>query len=203
MADPTDLADRSVWFGGFYELAIKLSGDTLDASLKALWSAAGLGPAYQRRPARVLRDGMRDLAAAVRRRETRLDLVEVPVFADSVRRDQLLAVAEVPSLGSVAAGVLADGDWLTVYLPLAALGALDPRVGGYPFDADAESRAWREPIETWYAGIARHVFAAAPFAHALTGFEVAGYEPAEVAGGRIGVLVPEGGVLAERKVEVW
>lgn len=202
MADPTDLADRSVWFGGFYELAIKLSGDTLDPSLKALWAAAGLGTAYQRRPARVLRDGLRDLAAALGRRETRLDLAEVPVFAASLERDQLLAEADVPGIGRTAAGVLADRDWLTLFLPLGALARHRPEAGAFPIETTG-SRAWREPIEDWYGEIAARVFAAVPFVHAVTGFEVSGYEPDEVRGGRLGLFFPAGGALQHRGVEQW
>jgi hypothetical protein len=72
-------------------------------------------------------------------------------------------------------------DWLDLCLPLGTLGNLDRRVGAYPFDATATSRAWREPIERWFDEVGRAVFQSVPFVHAVTGVEVSGLEASDVA----------------------
>jgi hypothetical protein len=85
-----------------------------------------------------------------------------------------------------------------------ALGNLDKRVGAYPFDDGSDSKGWREPIENWFAAIASAVFAAVPFAYAITGEEVSGIEPSEQTVGRVGVFRPGAdGSLVVEPVKVW
>ena len=211
VTDPTDLTQRSLWRGGSYELAVRLGSPDavrLQRAVQVLWTAAGLGSAVRRRPARLLRDSFRDLGSALRNREAALELVPTEVSGAAALADHLLGVAAVPGLARVAADVTATrgaADWLVLSVPLGALAELDPRVGGYPLVDDlAASRAWREPLEDWFAGIAPRLYDAVPFAHAVSGFEVSGYEPAEVTGGRIASWVPDAeGRLVHHRVESW
>lgn len=197
MTDPADLADPDNWTGGYYELSLLLGphdDDRLDAALQALWAAGGLGPAHTRRP-----------------------LARVEVSAAQLLRTALSCVVRVPGAGRCVGSVMVvreesevDGavvlgdDWLDLCLPLGSLSERDPRVGAYPFGEGAASRAWREPVEDWFAAVAAQVHAAVPVRHAVTGHEVSGTEPAEAAGGWIGLLVPDAaGGLVRHPVRRW
>jgi hypothetical protein len=194
---PTDPSLEDNWSGGFYELSIKLGpadDDRLDAALVALWRAASLPSPLRQHP---------DDAAEV--------------SARSVLAGRLHAVATVPGLGATLCAVMVaraeyddsvvvryGEDWLDLCLPLGALAHLDGRVGGYPFGGFADMRAWREPIEHWFATVASAVFEAVPYEHAVTGDEVSGLELSEIQPGEFGVFrrSPEGGLDIE-PVRVW
>ncbi|AEE47509.1 hypothetical protein [Cellulomonas fimi] len=195
--DPADAADDENWTGGYYELAIDLGphdDGRLDAAVRALWAAAGLEPPFRRldprqRPdvsARALLDG--HLHARV----------TVPGLGRTVCT--VLVVREVTDDG----GVTRHGDdWLDLCLPLGALSHLDARVGAYPF-SHAPSRAWREPVEQWFAGVAGAVFGSVPFAYALTGFEVSGFGAEDAADGRTGLYERAAdGTLRVAPVTAW
>jgi len=202
MADPTDPSHDDNWNGGYYELAIKLGAhddERLDAALNSLWEAAGLQQAFRR--------GSTGPAS---------ELTPV-VSAESLLAGSLHSVASIPGMGltlcsvlvvreeTYEAGVTRYGqDWLDLCLPLGALDNLDHRVGAHPFDETAPSRAWREPIERWFEGVARSVFEIVPFVHAVTGFEVSGMEPSEVKFGWCALFRPtEAGALAIEPVTNW
>lgn len=178
----TDPTHEDNWHGSYYELALKLgpADDTpLGAALEALWQEARLGEPFRRGSSE-----------------------HVDATVQALLDGHLNAVAMIPGLGSTLASVIVvreevdeDGravhgnDWLDLCLPLGALGNLDDRVGAYPFDDGSDSKAWREPIEQWFESIARAVFGAVPFVHAITGEEVSGIEPSEETKGRVGVFV--------------
>jgi hypothetical protein len=201
VANPTDASHDDNWNGGYYELAIKLGAHDdgrLDAALNSLWEAAGLTRAF-------------------RRSATGPDPELTQVSADSLLAGHLASVATIPGLGSTLcsvdvvreetyeSGVTHYGaDWLDLCLPLGALGNLDHRVGAYPFDDTAPSRAWREPIERWFEDVGQAVFQTVPFVHAVTGFEVSGVEPSEVKPGWVALFRPtEAGALAIEPVTNW
>lgn len=95
-------------------------------------------------------------------------------------------------------------DWLDLCLPLGALANLGRRVGAYPFDESASSRAWREPVERRFEGIGRAVFDVVRFEHAVTGFEVSGVEASEVKPGWVTLLRPTpAGELTIEPVTDW
>jgi hypothetical protein len=183
-ADP---ALRDNWHGGFYELSLLLGAPDdgrLDRAVRALWSAAGL-------------DGTGE------------------VSAQAVLGGTLRTVADVPGIGRCVAAVMVvrvvdDGgrpveDWLDLCLPLGSLSRRDRRVGAYPFADTASSRAWREPVEGWFAEVARAVHAVVAVRHAVTGHECSGTEVDEVGdGGWLGLLVPgEHGALVHHPVRRW
>lgn len=62
-------------------------------------------------------------------------------------------------------------DWLTLALPVGALGRMDRRVGGYPFGSLEDSLEWRAPVDDWLERVAEHVFARVPFEGGLIGME--------------------------------
>lgn len=180
---PTDPTHEDNWNGGFYELSVKLGAADdarLDTALIALWQAASLSRPFRRHS---------DEA--------------VDVAVQALLAGHLHSVATIPGLGSTLCTVLVvreetfdsgatryGADWLDLCLPLGALANLDERVGAYPFDEEADSRGWREPVESWFAVVASAVFKAVPFVHAITGDEVSGVEASEVEPGRLGVFRP-------------
>lgn len=171
--------DRENWNGGFYELSLELGDrddDRLQLALTALWGAAAVTGCY----------GSRDREPA--------DQIEIPVTVASFEEfGHLRGIVRLPLGGSVVCGCFStrsdDGeDWLTFYLPLGALAALDNRIGGFPFGPGSEPQAlvWRASLDTWLAGVADQVFRQVDFRLGLIGFEVDYTNAAELDG-----VVPE------------
>lgn len=86
-------------------------------------------------------------------------------------------VLELPSGHRLVCGCFAvrpEGEpcRLSLYLPLGAHCAADPRIGAFPFGPDGtrSSPEWRPPLDAWLASVARTVLAEAPFDLALIGF---------------------------------
>jgi hypothetical protein len=156
------LGDRDAWAGGDYELAIRLGAPddaVLQTATRALLRAAGIEGLWRNAPEHPER-------------------IEGDTWTLQPNDDHLYGVVELPSGQSVICGVMAiryegDDDWLYLYLPLAALGRLDARIGAYPFEADEEasSLAWRKPLDEWLAQLALEVRRAVSFKLALIGFE--------------------------------
>jgi hypothetical protein len=166
MTDPTAFADGENWTGGFYELAMELGptdDDRLGRALTALWAAAGVEGCY----------------GSQWHEPEAQESVPLTV-ASLVEFGHLHGHVVLPSGTRIVCGAVAvredDGpDWLDFYLPLGALGASDPRVGGYPFGEDAAaSLAWRGPIDDWMAGIGTEVFREVDIRLAIIGFETSG-----------------------------
>ncbi|WP_017627539.1 hypothetical protein [Nocardiopsis chromatogenes] len=161
--DPSALSRRENWTGGFYEVAFEVGGGerSLRRVLSALWPAAGVEGCF----------GSRDHDPG--------DRDEVPLTLSSLEEyGHLRGVLELPSGHRVVCGCFAvrldDGpDRLSLYLPLGALCATDPRIGAFPFGPDGtrSSLEWRLPLDAWLASVARAVLAEAPFGLALIGFE--------------------------------
>jgi hypothetical protein len=153
----------SAWDGGYYELALELgprSDGRLGLAVEALWRFIELEGCWT----------VRDL-------EPSDQLRVLPNLTDLEQHGHLLGVATVPGGHRIACGTYAvredDGpDWIALYLPMGSL-ASAYAVGAYPF-GKTDSRGWREPLDAWLVGIAQSVFAAAPFALGLVGFEVSG-----------------------------
>ncbi|WP_412750683.1 hypothetical protein [Krasilnikovia sp. M28-CT-15] len=159
MAPADDMRDDENWWGGFYELLLLLGradDARLDRAVRYLWRAAGV------RECRV-GPGMDDIE---------------PGVAALEEHGHLRGTLTLPSGDRVVCGGLSfreDGmDSLELYLPLGALGRVDRRVGGYPFDASSgvESLTWRAPLDRWLADVAVAVYPDVPFERALIGFEV-------------------------------
>lgn len=187
---PSALSRGENWTGGFYEVAFEVGGDGPDLQrvLSALWPAAGVEGCH----------GSRDHEPG--------DPDEVPLTLSSLEEyGHLRGVLELPSGHRVVCGCFAvrpgDGPaWLSLYLPLGALRATDPRIGAFPFGPDGaeSSLEWRLPLDAWLASIARAVLAEAPFDLALIGFEPNGSPQAQSLNGSPpeerwnGVLFPDG-----------
>ncbi|MFD8497434.1 hypothetical protein [Amycolatopsis sp. NPDC059657] len=165
MHDATAFTDPENWAGGFYELSLEVGGcddDRLQRLVSALWRAAGIVGCY---------------------RETDLEPVEqqpLPVTVASLREfGHVHGVVRVPLGGSVVCGCFVSrfdddaSDWLTLYLPLGALGRVERRIGGFPFEPESgpESLNWRAPLDTWLAEVAAEVFRHVEFRFAVIGFE--------------------------------
>jgi hypothetical protein len=98
--------------------------------------------------------------------------------------------------------------WLSLYIPVGALDAVYD-VGGFPFD-DGDHRAWRQPLERWFAGIGSSIFRQHPFRLGLIGHEVSASDTAAdiTAQGipirrRIGYLRPEADRLVYHPTTLW
>jgi hypothetical protein len=158
------LGDRDAWAGGNYGLAIRL-GPPNDAILqratRALLSAAGIERLWRNAPEHPERiEG------------------DIWTLQDLTHNRHLRGVVELPAGPQVNCGLLAiryEGgeDWLYLYLPLAALGRIDARIGAFPFGADPEasSLAWRRPLDEWLAQLAIKVRCSVSFELALIGME--------------------------------
>lgn len=173
----TDFLVDENWNGGYYELAIDLgrrsdpdSDRRLSTALASLWSDPGLEGCY------------------LDRWRSRTEQQRVAAeLTDPEEPHPLYGVAHLPGGGDVVCAThivreqFGDDpqDWIDLSLPTGALGQVDKRLGGYPFEEDDSSLTWRAPIDEWFAAIAARVFEAAPFKVALIGFEVSGDPAAE------------------------
>ena len=161
------------WAGGYYELSVEL-GPPSDARLNAAVEAAldfpGWDGPYLRRDVEPEEQG-RVERAAIR-----------PAPDDEYRSCGFYAVAFLPDGQRVAAGFGAyrlDGeprDWVSVYVPVGALGAVYPEVGPFPFGngETCEPGAWERTLQDWLVAFGRRLYAAAPFPLGVTGFEMHG-----------------------------
>lgn len=173
MGEPSDFLDDENWHGGYYELAIKLgprnaegSTDRVLDALATVWSQPSL-------------DGCDRDRWTARDEQERV----APAPTDPEDPESFKGVATLPSGHRVVCAthvIREDGgygnDWLDLCLPLGALARVDHRVGGYPFGDVLISRAWREPIDNWFVGIAQAVAARHPFQLAMIGHEVSGQD---------------------------
>jgi hypothetical protein len=155
------------WYGGFYELAIEIgpAGDdeALQRALAAVWSSAEVTGCY---PGKDLEPADQEPVPC-----TVESLVEYGHLRGQVR----LADGTLVVCGAVTVREEDGSDWLDFYLPLGALERADSRVGAFPFDEpETDTLLWREPLDTWLAGIARGVFEQVRYRLALIGWEVSG-----------------------------
>jgi hypothetical protein len=171
-ADPASFAAHDNWAGGHYELAFELgphhhedADSRLLAALAVIWREPALDGCY---------------------REPRVEPEDQPrvgpVPLDIEHPGHFYGRAALPTGPTLVCGTFVsrqdswdDGvDWLGLYLPVGALAEADPRVGPFPFGlppGQKSSKEWREPIDNWFASIARRVQAVVPFRVALIGFE--------------------------------
>lgn len=170
---PIDFVEENNWLGGYYELAMRLgprgaidADDRLRRAMTVVWSTTELsGPVADRRTAFEAQQPV-DLAS-----------VELTEPGSQYGLARLPGGATTACLTTT---VREDGDggrdWFDLCLPTGALGQVDHRVGAYPFNEEATSRGWREPIDLWLADIAGAVAQAAGLELALIGFEVSGQD---------------------------
>jgi hypothetical protein len=169
MPDPAQLNWAPNWSGGFYELSIKLKprdDERLANALLALWRVAGVTGCYAPSP-------------AASKEANLVSHLPVTLGSDGFGdHGHLRGVVGLPSGVQVVCGAVAvrldEGvDWLDFYVPLGALGEIDPRIGGFPFGDDAGPRSleWRHPLDAWLADIGMRVGDEVPFELALIGFE--------------------------------
>jgi len=192
--DPAAFTDDANWTGGFYELAIEI-GDTSDErlqlALSALWRAAGIEGCYRSRDRE---PGEQDEIAC-----TVASLTEFGHLQGTVR---------LPSGQRVVCGCVAvredhGPDWLDFYLPIEALGRVDHRIGGFPFDQNSgqASLVWRRPLDDWLAAIGTDIFREVDFQLGLIGFETSGNNHSRQLNGTVpeqrweGYLIPADGTL--------
>ncbi|WP_344617707.1 hypothetical protein [Dactylosporangium salmoneum] len=166
MRDPARLDDRDNWSGGFYELDIELGEagpERLQSALTRLWAAARVEGCYA--DPRIY--GGDEMAA-------------VPLQVSSLEEHGLLAgTVALPSCHRVVCACTSvefdDGQrWLTLNLPLGALGRTDRRIGAFPFGEDGGpvSLRWRHPLDAWLGTVADAVHAEVGIACAVIGFEI-------------------------------
>ena len=185
---PDDLHDDENWSGGFYELSLTL-GAADDARLgraaRSLWRAAGVEGCRVRRP-----DGT---------------FADVELSAAALHEHgHVHGTVALPSGDRVVCGGFVsrydDVDRLELYLPLGALGRVEHRIGGFPFDerSGVESLAWRAPLDGWLAAVAAAVHTDVPIHHALVGFEVEEVDDVVEVPPYTAVLLPSGDGLEHR-----
>jgi len=155
---------QTIWWGGFYELAIELgkpSDERLFESLKALWQHSSLQGCY--------------LDDDVEPNEQE----QVSPSPELLDRMHIYGLAQLPDGQKVACGSCLireeeGSDWLDFYLPTGALGrAYD--IGGYPFDeVGVAHKDWQVPVDNWLKDIGTNIFPVVPFNLGLIGFEVSG-----------------------------
>jgi hypothetical protein len=158
------LFTEQVWLGGFYELAMEYepwSEASLNEALRALWHSPDLEGCYLRF----------DIEPSEQQRVT-------PSVARLEAPGHFYGIATLPDGKKVACGTFVVREergsaWIGLYLPMGALATVYP-VGAYPFEQDASSQAWREPLEKWLAGIGESVFSQIGFRLGLVGYEVSG-----------------------------
>jgi hypothetical protein len=192
--DPAAFTDPENWYGGFYELALRIGDrddERLQHAVSALWSAAAIAGCY----------GSADQEPA--------DQESLPATVAALREfGHLRGTMRLPAGRPIVCGCLAfryddSPDWLTFYLPLGALARVDRQVGGYPFSPDSgpASLAWRSPLDAWLAQIANKVFGDIDFQLGLIGFELDGDHLAANLNGTapeqrwVGYLLPVDGQL--------
>jgi hypothetical protein len=157
--------DRNSWSGGFYELTFRLQRRDdvhLQQALTSLTAHPALSGWYAHQ----------DIAP---HEQPRL----APTVSDLEEHGHIFGFADVPGYPRLPCGCLAIRtgvdypDELDLYIPLGALGSVEPRVGGFPFgdDGGPVSLEWRIPLDAWFAEIARFVYADVPFELATIGFE--------------------------------
>jgi len=160
------------WNGGFYELAIQVSGGHSDekllSALETLWTHPDLEGCYLHA----------DVESALQERIT-------PSVSHIQTGEHLRGLAHLPNGLRVACGTVLvredeGSDWLDFYLPMGALStAYD--VGGFPFgDGKKDHVIWRIPIDKWLLNIGYHVFREVRFELALIGHDVLGETSAAV-----------------------
>lgn len=168
MSSASDILDRDSWAGGYYELSVEL-GERHDARLQValdtLWEAAAIEGPY------AVEWSPRPRSWPIPRTVTSLD-AGLLLRGRVALPDGRPCVCCVVAIREQASGV----DWLDFCLPTVALGALDTRLGGFPFgdDGGPASLVWRWPLDDWLAGLGRAIYAAVPFRLALVGFETGG-----------------------------
>ena len=156
---------QGVWWGGFYEIEMRLgphSEERVALALESLWSHPSLEGCYLRR------DQEPDVQKTVNPRE-------------HAGEGHLYGIASLPDGAKICCGTYVlrmqgeDGNplanFLGFYVPLASLGTVY-EVGAYPF-ADAEqARVWVDELNSWLADLGKSVYSRINFEGALIGFEV-------------------------------
>ena len=207
VSDPADLNDESNWGGAFYELSLEIGprdDGRLERALVSVWRHASAVGRY----APDYRPGSR--GASLRLAGHRA----VALCLSSLEEGRLHGVVRTPSGIDIVCGVFAvredsGPDWLSLFVPLGALGRADPRIGGFPLGDDygVATFAWRRPIDSWLADIGSRVYADVPFRLGLIGCEVSGEAHADqLTGGiperrDIGYLLPDGDKLTYREAD--
>ena len=191
-SDPADLHELENWSGGSYELAIELGPvdpNRLQLAVAAMWGAAEIRGSF----VRAEREPRDHIPAALRLPEggTLYGFLRLPTGKEIVCSVWALTEAD----GSI---------WLSLSLPLGALGLLESRVGSFPVGEDGgpASLVWRREIDDWFANVvAKRVFAQTPFKLGLIGWEPAGEGHADQLDGAVpaarphSYVVPVDGVL--------
>jgi hypothetical protein len=166
MGRPDDLDVEENWHGGSYDLALQFGprdDARLEAGVASLWRSAGVSGCFaaERQPLRHL-----PVDLSLQALET---------------HGHVRGTVRLPGGQDVVCGMIAtrfdDGDdWLSLYIPLGALGLTDDRVGPFPFGEPGGpvSLAWRLPLDRWLADVATQVYPRSPFRLGLVGFDAAG-----------------------------
>ncbi len=161
MARSVSFLTPGAWAGGSWELAVDLgrrSRRAATATVRWIWSRNEFDGPY----------ATNQMAAED----------QVRVISDRSHGEhlsQLYGLVDVPTFGRLVCSTTVfrepDEDWLLLGIPIGALGILDDRVGGYPFDADPDDEPeWALPIDNWMAAVALDLMEVIPFRRANIGF---------------------------------
>lgn len=190
------ISDPKNWTGSYYELALEMgerNDERLEAALRMVWATADVEGCFAP-----------DEAGKHVAVDCNLDAL--------LRYGHLRGKVKLPGGLEAVCGVVVvredvepgfyGPDWLDFYLPMVSLSRADDRVGAYWRGDLEDSLSWRRPIDDWLAGVAKHVYEAAPFKLGLIGEETSGMAYSDRLQGGIpedrpfAYLVPERGQLA-------
>jgi hypothetical protein len=164
------------WGGGYYELDVALEGGLSVDTLEALWSHPAL-------------DGPFVDDASTKMRRATWDELRTAYAQDAEHLPDCYGIATLHDGASVPCRsfrweqyVGAGGetyDSLNFMVPANGLRAVWPRFGEFPFVEPEGVRSWQEPLEEWFADIARGMFPKSAVAFARVGFEATTVDPEE------------------------
>lgn len=159
---------KDTWLGSFYELAIELgprSDERLAEASEALWRHETLDGPYREKD----------------REPSDQERVSPALIVSDDLVTHLAGVATLPEGARVACGSVAVRedesriDWIDFYIPWGALETVyEIDYDAYQAGSYATWRHWAEPLDAWFADVARSIYAEVPFALALIGEEVSG-----------------------------
>jgi hypothetical protein len=167
VATQVSFTGEDVWHGSFYELAMELGEhpeERIEAAATALWSHPSLDGPY-----------------ADRSREPDAQPKVPPSLVVDADMNHGYGLATLPDGNrlpclSVVVRESSDGgsDWLDLCFPTGALCEVYDLYGSAPDYVDPSWRPWAEPLDLWFAEIARTVYRETPFRLGLIGEEVSG-----------------------------
>jgi hypothetical protein len=167
VANPDDITFADNWLGSYYQLAMLIgpqdddtTEDRLRSALRATWRDPTLDGCYL--------DRWMELETQQRVSPENLSVEHGAAYGwANTPLGRLVCATHIVRESSAPGRT-----WVDLCLPVGALGDVEPRLE-FPIGGEA-SRSWREPLDEWFAGIARGVARDATFQIAFIGEEVSG-----------------------------